>query len=158
MFSKELIEKLLPPIRRKSRQIAWLFRLHLIARGIFEQFDAFRVRVNECLLYSSQTLSLQAYLQLKFNSNGIFIVNDFSGIEPIFIYWLFENQEQTTIYYFSEGEENPTIHYLSEEAQSQLNHDFIVQVPAILSPQEDQIKAMINKLKLAGKRYKIEYY
>lgn len=158
MFSKELIEKLLPPIKRKSRQIAWLYRIHLIGRSLFEQFDLFRIRVNECLLYSSQTLSLQAFLQLKFNSNGIFIVNDFSGIDPLFIFWLFENQEETLIYYLSEAEESPTIYYLSEEAQSQLYFDFIVQVPAILNDRTDEIKAAVNKLKLAGKRYKVELY
>lgn len=158
MFSKELIEKLLPPIRRKTKQIAWIYRLLGVPRVIFDKFSAFRDQVDECLLYSSQTLSLQAYLQIKFNSNGIFIVNDFSGIDPIFIYWLFENQEQTTIYFLSEEEENPTIYYLSEEAQSQLYFDFIVQVPVILSGQVEQIKAVVNKLKLAGKRYKIQLY
>ena len=158
MFSKELIEKLLPPIRRKTKQIAWLYRLLLLPRNIFATFDAFRARTNNCLLYSSQTLSLEKYLQLEFNSNGIFIINDFNDIDALYTFWLYENQEDPIIYFLSEEEQYPFVYFLLEEEESQNYYDFIVRAPSALASLTDEIRAVVNKLKLAGKRYKIELY
>ena len=150
MFSKELIEKLLPPIRRKTKQIAWLYRLLLLPRNIFATFDGFRERTNECLLYSSQTLSLERYLQLKFNSNSIFIVNDFNDIDPLYTFWLYENQEDPIIYFLSEEEQYPFIYFLVEEEESQNYYDFIVRVPSALASLTDEIRAAATARSAAG--------
>jgi len=160
MFNEEFIEDLLPVELRKPKMIAWLTNICKSERNIFEIFELFRLRVNECRRYSSQTLSLEAFLRLKFNNNGINIVNSFSDFDIILIYWLFENQQFEFDYWLEETEDEgfPNSYWLEEEANITLYYDFIVEVPFILISKEDEIKSYLNKIKLAGKRYKIIYY
>lgn len=158
MFSKDIISKLLKVKYRTPKRIARIFGSLKTARDIYNSFDAFRNRVNNCLQYSSQTLSLESFLRIQFNNIGINVVNDFSNIEPAFDFWLYENQEPQYTYWLSESADPSYIYWLFEESDITLNFDFIVEVPSALMNREAEIKAAIIKLKLAGKRYKIVYY
>lgn len=156
MFNQSFIKDLLPVKYRKPRIIAWLKALCVRPRLIFEEFQSFVAATNECIAYNSQTASLEAFLRFKFSEPLITIVNDFSDVEPVFTYWLREDQVFHTVYWLSEQDSEP-VYWLSEYNDVDLNWDFIVEAPTYISALESLLKAYINKLKLVGKRYKIEY-
>ncbi len=138
--------------------IAWLKALLVNGRTIYAAFSAFRTNTNVCIQYNSQTASLEAFIRMKMNNNGINIVNDFSDIEPAFDFYLNEDQAAQYEFYLIEAADPSYIFYVAEEANATLFFDFIVEVPSALMSEEIIIKAWLNKVKLIGKRYKIVYY
>lgn len=158
MFSKPMISDMLAVKYRKLKRIAYLFASLRIARNIWGVFSAFKADTNNRLQYSSQTLSLQEFLRIKFSNLGINIVNDFSTIEASFDYWLYEDQAPQYNYFLAEGQDPEYDYFLIEEANVTLYFDFIIEVPVALSGRENEIKACTNMVKLASKRYKIVLY
>lgn len=156
MFNQQFIKDLLPTKYRRIKMVAWLKALCLRPRAIFEEFQSFVAATDECIAYNSQTASLEAFLRLKFSEPLITIVNDFSDVEPVFTYWLREDQQFHFCYFLSE-QDSEAVYWLSEYNDVTINWDFIVEVPSALMASETLIKAYLNKLKLVGRRYRIEW-
>lgn len=157
MFDSNFITNNIPIRYRKKKHVAWLVALMKPSHNLWNTFKAFRNSVRTQIQFNSQTLSLQTWLRTTFINGSITIVNDFSNISPTFAYWLYENQLPTYTYYLAEEEDLPTIYTLEEESNSTLYYDFIVEVPTALQSREDEIRAQLNRMKLASKRYKIEW-
>jgi hypothetical protein len=157
MFSKSFIRKLLPPFLRKNKQLSWLSILVIGGRNILSDFKVFKVNTDNCIHYNSQTLSLQAFLRIKFNDNLIEIVN--RELDTIYISWLNENQQPPLyIGWLSENQQPPLyIGWLSESNQA-YDYDFIVRAPIALQGEDFYIKFYTSKLKLATKRFKVVYF
>lgn len=154
MFGQTVITNNLPVRYRKTKHIAWLTMLFSQAENLWRNFRSFRLNVRTCINYNSQTLSLQAWLRRIFQDT-INVINNFNRIDPTYSFWLFENQEESYDYALDEGETLSTVYSLEEESDSALFYDFIVEVPSSMSSQTSAVRAETNKLKLAGKRFRV---
>lgn len=158
MFNQPFIENQVPVKYRKPKHIAWLVSLMSHARKINDEFVLFRDAVRVCIRFNSQSLSLQRWLRNHFDNATITIVDDSNLLSSIYVFWLFESQLPRYLFWLSEEPESEYIYWLEEEVNRNLFYDFTVQVPQSLEDHEPNMRAQINKLKLAGKRYRIVYF
>ncbi len=127
------------------------------------EFDTNRFRINRALSYSSQTLLLEDLLNVTFNNGqlGIYIVNDALNFSRSFIFNREEGEEPKYVFNREEGQ-TPT--YLVNNTEIQLERDFIVYVPlSVFNVQTNEVKlnelkALVNKYKLSGKRFIVLNY
>ena len=153
------IKRLLPPTLRLPKSIAWLFRLFIVLRRKNEEFDALRGYWDYNLQFSSQTLSLEARLNQQYNMvmGSIYIVTQNTQDDNIYTFWINENQPSPFVWWLSEPSGTPTyVKWIGEGATVQV--DFIVYVPSSLSFDENEMRAIIDLYRLAGKRYTIVIY
>jgi hypothetical protein len=161
MFNFEIrntIKRLAPPQLRKPKFIAWLYRMLIKLRHKKTEFDALRTYWDYNLKFSSQTMSLEARLNQQYNliMGSIYIVTQNSANDAVYTFWINENQPSPFIYFLAEGNTPTFITWLGEGSASAL--DFIVYVPFTLVFDENEMRAIIDLYRLAGKRYAIELY
>lgn len=161
MFGFEIrntIKRLTPPQLRKPIFIAWLFRLFLPLRRTKVQFDDLRAYWDYNLMFSSQTLSLEARLNQQYNlvMGSIYIITQNNPNTAVYTFWVNENQPSPFIYFLDEGQTPTYITWLNEGSNAAV--DFIVYVPNTLVFDEGQMRAIIDLYRLAGKRYSIVLY
>lgn len=155
---RNTIKRLLPPPLRKPKFIAWLYRLFFKQRMDKVAFDELRAYWDYNLQFNSQTMSLEARLNQQYNliMGSIYIVTQNSANDAVYTFWLNENQPSPFIYFLAEGDSPTYITWLGEGSASAA--DFIVYVPSGLIFDENEMRAIIDLYRLAGKRYAIELY
>lgn len=151
-FLRAIIDLLFPP-RRKPIIIAWLFRLTAILRRLDNEFGEFVDSTEYCSRWSSQTLSLETLLRDRFFNLSIFITNN-SIDSQVYNYWLFEGNTQFT-YWLSDAEP-PQYEYWFQELIPL--YSFTVHVPLALMPREQEIRAWVDKFRLAGMTFDVNYF
>lgn len=124
------------------------------------QFAALGKKIRYDLSFTGQVIYLEHLLNDVFDSTlrRIYITDSNTvQIGDFFVFYQNENQPSDYVYYEGEGVDTP---YLQFESETVSNVDFIVFVPiALFNIQtEATLKALINKYKIAGKRYKIETF
>lgn len=157
---RNTIKRLLHPMYRKVKQIAWLMVFLLSIRRLKDSFITLRDKIEYDIKFNSQTLSLEARLNQQYNllMGTIYIETISSTDDAIYIFWLSENQQPVYIGWLSETSLEPKYITWLSETVSVANVEFIVWVPSTLIFDLDQMKAIINLYKLAGKRYSIQPY
>lgn len=154
------IKRLLPPKRRKIKYIAWLAGLFSPLRKLKDQFTTLQADKNYEIAFNTQTLSLENRINQHYSLplGTIYIETIASISNDVFDFWLSENQTPKYVYWLSENSTPQYIYWLSETSPQAIGNDFIVYVPAALVFDEQEMKAIINLYKLAGKRYTIVAY
>lgn len=158
---RNTIKRLLHPAYRTKEDIALLAAFFSHLREIKDQFVALQNKINYDIKFNAQTLSLETRLNQQYNLviGTIYIENLSTADQATYIFWLSENQQPTYIGWLSETAIPPIYTYwLSETLPQGSALDFIVWVPTALTFDPNQMKAIINLYKLAGKRYAIQYY
>lgn len=152
------IKRLLPPQLKKPKMMAWLFRSFFQLRKSKVSFDNLREYWDYNLQFNTQTLSLEERLNQHYNllSGSIYIITQNSSNDTAYTFWLNENQPSPFIYFLSEGQTATYTDWLNENGAA--NADFIVYVPNSLVFDEEEMKAIIDLYRLAGKQYDIVLY
>ena len=158
---RNTIKRLLHPFLRKVKQIALIMVFLKTIRGLKDEFIFFRNKTEYDIKFNSQTLSLEARLNQQYNlpMGTIYIETVSLADDAVYIFWLSENQQPVHVGWLSEVAIDPIyISWFSEPPPSGVGVEFIVWVPSTLNFDEEQMKAIINLYKLAGKRYIIQPY
>lgn len=152
MFNQQFIKRLMKPSLRKLKMVAFIQRLLTRGKYMFDNYAALKAVWDERHKFNSQTLSLQTYLRQFFNEPTIEVANQQSLTLKTYIYWLFEDQQKTYIYWLNEAQPK-YIYWLNEVEDN--DYDFCVNCPLSLQGSLDDIKGIVDVMKLAGKRYKV---
>jgi hypothetical protein len=161
---KIIIENL--PMRREEGvyrlntqdRLDWLWSLFVPFQNIRLDFLDFVSAKRYDLTRTAQVIMLEDLLNNEFdNVNRQIYIGDANLLAYTFLYMYQENQPATAFFMDTEIPPNvPPSLYLNEEYDQ--GYDFIVFVPTGLLYDEEKLRALVNKYKLAGKRYIIQYF
>ncbi|MBL0144943.1 MAG: hypothetical protein IPP48_03455 [Chitinophagaceae bacterium] len=151
-FSK-LTRWLLPSFVRKPKMMYWMLALATPVIVLYGDFKRYRKTKQYQLLITPQV----CYLEKMLNDTFDFTLRRIRIVDAI---WypatnIFTISESKPVAVYTSGEGAPLIIYTDGEA-GLFQDDFIVEVPAALVFDENQMKANINIYKLAGTKYKIQ--
>ena len=150
-----MVRRLIPYFLFKEVLRDYLFSAIKGIETTHSAFTDFRIQSIRDIKFTGQTIYLEQLLNEEFDPGGFGIyittinVNQFT--------YLYRKTEAKPLYLFRKSELQPAT-YLINKLEYGFLVDFIVFVPVALSFDQNQMKALILKYKLAGKRYKIETY
>ncbi|MCG8310740.1 MAG: hypothetical protein MI975_25345 [Cytophagales bacterium] len=153
---EKLIRRLMPPILRRPKQTSWLKALLAPLKSLNDQLLSFVTNSRYLANVSGQTLSLESYLNDQFDNElrRIKIIHEAEDSE--FDYFASEGQAFDYDYYASEGASDRYMKYAGESITA-IASDFQVLAPLAVNGQDAQIKANIEKYKIAAVTYSINY-
>ncbi|MCW3467647.1 hypothetical protein [Chitinophaga nivalis] len=149
----KLVRLLLPPRLRQPRQVAWLQALTTPVSYLFQQFRRNRNANIYRLKITPQVVYLEKLLNERYDiSNRRIRITDAFSYEPWYIYQIAEDKPQ---FLYQPGEHKP-VHLFTKDEIGQQTVDFYVTVPQHLEFNENEMRALLDNYKLAGKTYKIQ--
>ncbi len=146
-----------PDFKRKPKQLQWIFAFIKPLKDLYDVFLAFRDDKLFDVAFTSQVIYLEHLLNVKFDPTNqtIFIDNVIDDFIPNFLFTTAEGQPPDFI--FTTAEAEPPVFFLTT-AELFGEVDFIVNVHVSVTFNEDEMKAVVNFYRLAGKRFKIVIY
>jgi len=150
----EIIIQAFPPEQRVDWFMDYVKAACKPLETLFTDFYAFFDKTKYELTFSGQVIYLEHVLNDQFDPDdrGIYIT-DSDLVESVFIFRQEENNEPTNIFIDSEGEP-PVYLYMNQEYDDDV--DFVVNVPASVTFNENELKYWVNKYRIAPMRWKIE--
>lgn len=151
------VEQLLPPDLRRERILALLACLVFPLKEVNYLFVDFTGTINYWSAFNGQVVYLEHLLNDLFDeAERRIYIDDPVGIEhlPPVVYNKVEDHDGPIVYNKSEAQDGP---YLYNEVEFDGMPDFVVMVPQDLdyTAFEPYLRAIINKYRLASKRYVI---
>lgn len=156
-FAK-LVKDLLPWFHRRPVMEAWLKALIAPVATLYTAFLQERTKRLYEASYNGQVAELEYVLNDYYYSSPTtrdIYIEDYVGYEDTFLYNKAENLEDTFIYNSAEAEPETFIFNADEGGGGP---DFIVWVPVALVFDENYMRSLINKYKIAGPQYQIVTY
>lgn len=147
---KKLITWMLPSFYRKPVWVAWPHALLAKIRAIHIEFVAFIATKKDEIKWNGQTIVLEQLLILKYGS-GIYITSEVNDVFPFYVYDV--NNVLNPFVYGVNNENNPMVNSVNSYNLDGVN--FIVHVPAIITFNQDEMTALINKYRLFGTTFSI---
>jgi len=166
-FEVQII-RLLPPFLRSPKMIAWLRAMLSPLVRLHQRFVGYRNQTLRALSITPSTYSLEWYLNfiftgqqptyvgysLDYSGGGIWIENN-NESEPL-SYVYDANDNQQTMFVYDANDDMQTYLY---DYKDYLNNDsFIVHIPTMAGIDENYLRAILNKYKIAGNGYSVSYY
>lgn len=148
----KLIGELLPPRKRTPIRIKWLYRLLKWFRNIQAEFITLEALLANQQLISSQVIIFESYLVDLFGVGITITVNEITQNKAV-IYSSADSRTGLTV--ISTNQEIGGSSVKSAEETAEL-YNFIVNVPAALSADLEQMAALINRYKTPGSTYQIK--
>lgn len=150
------VEDVSPPLLRKSKMISWLKALISPVIYVYNSFIAYTDEKRLEISYNFQTQHIERMLNNNYPAAGglIYIDNAGSYLPINYTFFSAEGQPYLGFTYFNSeamGYFDFTYNF-SEYAQE---YDFKVMVPEGFDLDENEMRAKINKYKIAGMRYQI---
>lgn len=169
MFNSNLFNigiMLLPQSLRKEKIIAWVKTFLGVIKSLTATFTTYRTEKLFFIAHTSQVIFLEHILNHYFNpdgtdedpdyeGNGIYIT-DGQTADEVFIYNTAEGGDDTFLYNSSEAPFDEV--YLNNNSQYSPFIGFVINIPDTFMINENKLKSLVNNLKLAGKRYVLNYY
>jgi hypothetical protein len=149
----KLVRLLVPPRMRKMKHVAWLQALTNPVNYLYQQFRRNRDANLYRLYITPQVVYMEKLLNDRYDISGRRI-----RIKDALVYdaeYLYQEQELKPVYIYKEEENKPVYLFTDDEIGSD-SVDFFVLVPSDLTFNENEMTALIDNYKLAGKRYKIQ--
>lgn len=149
----KLVRLLVPPRMRKMKHVAWLQALTNPVNYLYQQFRRNRDANLYRLYITPQVVYMEKLLNDRYDISGRRI-----RIKDALVYdaeYLYQEQELKPVYIYREEENKPVYLFTDDEIGSD-SVDFFVLVPSDLTFNENEMTALIDNYKLAGKRYKIQ--
>ncbi len=147
----------LPFELRKAKNMSWLKVLTSSIVKLKSDFDRQREEDLFLIAHNSQVISLEHFLNYKFNPNpdakDIYITDGETKSET----YLYETPVINDQVYLYEEPVGDEIIYLYTTS-SPLITGFVINIPSTFNIDEFELKAYVNRLKLAGKSYALKYY
>lgn len=169
MFNSDLYkvgQLLLPASLRQTNVIAWMKVFLSVIKSLMATFTGYRSEQLFFIAHNSQIIYLEHILNYRFNPDGNLMDADYVGngiyiedggvSDDVYIYNTRENADDTFLHNSSEAPFTEV--YLYNNAQFTPWTGFIIWVPDTFTIDENELKALVNRLKLAGKEYTIIYY
>lgn len=155
-----LAVRILPAAMRGEKFVAWAKTL---VKPLTTFHVTFKAYVDDTLFYVRHTgskLSMEHALNTLYPLAGgdIYIKTLGANLAQPYIYKLSESTFPIYIYKLSESTFPAYIYKLSELGLNGNDYDFIVWVPVALTFDEDKMRAVVDRYKLAGIRYDIQTY
>lgn len=150
--------QLTPPVLRKAVRFVAMCRSALATLAIDgPALGGYANQIRREARYTGQRLVMETALnEMLPAASGLITVETVVGlIAQDYIYNAVELEAPLFIYEASEGVPNPFIYEASEGLAT---HDFEVNVPLASGIASTQVQVLVNRLKLAGKRYSIQYF
>jgi hypothetical protein len=123
---------------------------------VYDLFTAFRNNNIKILSFSSQVISLEYALNDRFNpGNDEIYILDYLQFSDLYLYNKVEDRNDK--YFFNKAEAKQ-YYYLRNKTEYSGDFDFVVMVPTWLTYDINEMRSLINRYKLAGKRYTIVNY
>lgn len=155
----KLVRRLTPPRWRNPFNLHWYETLLSPINYSQDRFVAFKDQALIELSYNGQTMYLEKMLNDRFDPTHRRIIIQHEEDNSVF--WYLEAEGQAPNYLYTEIETGATLTHLYNEGENSTGLpggiDFRVKAPAELFSKEPQMKAEINKYKLAGKIYDIVF-
>lgn len=153
-----LVKRMLPTSKRSTWHLEWLDSVLNGVIVLYNDFQTFKSSTLTELSYNSQKLLFEKALNDNFDATEkrIYIDNSADDLEDSFCYAISEGEEDAYCYKLTEEPFSGRYTYRIFEYVNPL--DFTVFVPLALTSLTENIKALVNFYKLAGKRYIIEYF
>ncbi|KAA2244562.1 hypothetical protein F0L74_00880 [Chitinophaga agrisoli] len=149
----KLVRLLLPPRLRTVKHVAWLQALTNPVNYLYQQFRRNRDANLYRLSITPQVVYLEKLLNDRYDIAGRRIsIKDAVVLTSEYIY---QEQELKPVYIYTEAENRP-VHLFTDAEIGGGSVDFFVLAPSDLTYNENEMTALIDNYKLAGKRYKIQ--
>lgn len=150
---KKLVRILVPVILRKPAHIAWIQALCHPVNYIYQDF----LRSREANLYRLKITPQVVYLQKLLNDR--YDIDErrirIRNAKRFNSFFLYLEEESKPAYVFLETENEP-FYLFTEEEVGMRTADFYVIVPTSIIFDENEMRALLDMYKLAGKTYKIQ--
>lgn len=146
------------PFLRKPLQLAYIYSIAEALQTVSDQFTAFRNKNLFDLQFTGQVLSMEGILNATFDpvGNGIFIED---GLQLTRLYLFTDTENFNDVWDYTVNEIPITGNvYEFANADYGTQIDFIVNVPAALVFDSNEMTALINRYRLASKRFIIQTY
>jgi hypothetical protein len=154
----EVFKYLLPKPVRGDKNVAWIFALLEPIQSLNLIYKDWVANIRYEMGFNGQVIHLERYLNDVFDAGRRIYIDDpaNTALQSPYLYNLVEAQSTIFIYNKSENHTSPTLFNQSEFSAT----SFVVYIPVdlILFISSTRIYAILNKYRLAGKRYKIEYF
>lgn len=148
---KIVVENISPRLRK----VFTVELLKVLASPLVITFSAFYQFYEDKkyeLLFNGQVIYLEHLLNDVFDENnrGIYITDAPQQIAPVVVFNQSEENEEMVLHNISEGEVEVV---LFNESESLSWPNFIVNIPSAVVYNDLQLRALVNKYKIAGKNY-----
>lgn len=152
-----LFQCLLPPLLRQETFVAFLIALKRPIETLQYEFHNFFDQVKYDLSFNGQVIYLEHILNDSFDSvDRQIYISDGTENPLVYIFNNSEPNEDVIIGNTSEVAIPPV--YLYNSSEFEIEVDFIVNVPNTITINENLLKSIVNKYRIAPKRYTIEYF
>ncbi len=151
-----LTRRILPTIFRQPKWQDWAMVLVRGLKDIHTAFLQFRADTTYWLYFNGQIIYLEHVLNDQFDptSRGIYIEN----LADIQYDYLHNSIEQRTPVYLDNKSENKPFDYFVNQSEYDTHVTFTVWVPVSVTFDQNKMKAIVNKYRIAGKTYDIKTY
>jgi hypothetical protein len=155
IYLPNFIRMLFPGRWQKARLMAWLNAIIAPIKRMNADFDTARDEVLYKLAHGPQVVHIEAVLNDRWdNIDRRIKVEDGAGFEPLPIYRDAETKTPPYIYKEAEGKPNP---YIYQEMEIDgVSIDFVIKIPVAIVFDMDELKALVDTYRLAGKVYIVE--
>jgi hypothetical protein len=157
--TEKLAQQLLTPVVAKMSHLEWVRVLLSPISTLNAVFVTYRAELIKRLRYNGQVIILEALLNDIFHPSGreIYIETIDDRLAQLYVFQTSENQDAEHIHQSGEA---PPVYIFGAEESISVGYDFIVWVPdELLSTEEEQrIKAVVRRYKLAGKQAAYRYF
>jgi len=161
------IKLLVPPRIRSTKLLLWVQAFIQVIDDLFTSVKSFRSDELFMLQHNSQVMYLEHILNDRFNpyftdppqaslDGDEIYIDDGDDKNATIIYNKSESRTPPYIYNKSESGYDPVYIYNKGELSPLVG--FIIWVPDTFTYDENEMKALVNKLKLAGSQYRIIEY
>ena len=153
----QLIADYLPPVLRLPVRKAWLETLLKPLYSLQTAFLAFITQMRYESSLTGQTTILEMYLNNLFDNTNRRIFIEETAITGDFWYFEAENQADDFLYFEAENQADTYLQFENEDLPASFAR-FTVNVPAVLGIPEAQIRANVDKYKIAGVSYLVVFF
>ena len=152
-----MVRWLLPHYMRKEQVLHWLTSLLWPLVSINQSFVDFVIFINYRSSITAQVIGLEQILNDLFDKTdrGI-LIKDGTFVPSTYIYS--ETLSIDEPYVYGHAEVDPSEDYIVEHAAVATSYDYIVCIPVSLVFDFTSLVAILNKYRLAGKRWNISFY
>lgn len=151
---KKLGKRVLPHFLRKPNVILFLNSCLDVLQGLNDEMVVFAEAIDTKVRQTSQVIYLEKLLNDRFDPTlkRIFIQNT-SEVNFLYIRNNVEGQPQTV--FLSNNSEGAGPVYYENNSEIAALDDYIINVPASASIDEDELRSQVNVYNLAGKKYDV---
>lgn len=149
---ERLVTWMLPSFKRFPKRIAWLYRSMKVLRDMHASFISFgQERIAQAQV-QSQVIILENYLIGRFGPGIVINPQEVGQLTYI------SDDDDSVQSYIGADDDASALFFIADDTDSSAaGTNVIVQVPAALSVDEAELRAVLNKYKVPGSDYTIEY-